>query len=105
LQFGHDRPDFCGCKRQIESGCDIIGRCSIEVEGLTKKFVLNRGLLDFVTHPLDRHEITSLQEIYVEFGRVRYSACWTEWCREDNSHKDPMHPDLSQLWIGKGEWI
>ena len=39
---------------------------SIEVRDLTKKFVLNRGLLDFVTHPLKQDEITSLEKINLQ---------------------------------------
>ncbi|MFZ3149352.1 MAG: ABC transporter ATP-binding protein [Methanothrix sp.] len=39
---------------------------SIDVQNLTKKFVLNRGLLDFVTHPLDKDEITSLEMINLQ---------------------------------------
>jgi ABC-2 type transport system ATP-binding protein len=39
---------------------------SIEVHDLTKKFLLHRGLFDYVAHPLNKDEITSLETINLQ---------------------------------------
>ena len=39
---------------------------SIEIHDLTKKFLLHRGLFDFVAHPLNKDEITSLETINLQ---------------------------------------
>lgn len=44
-------------------GCDSIGIYSIETERLTKRFVLDRGLLDQVRNPGKRDVITTLDEV------------------------------------------
>lgn len=54
------------------SGCDSIGIYSIETERLTKRFVLDRGLLDQVRNPGKRDVITTLDgvNLKVQEGEV-----------------------------------
>ncbi|HNX39837.1 MAG TPA: ABC transporter ATP-binding protein [Methanothrix sp.] len=44
-------------------GCGFIGEYSIETENLTKRFVLNRGLLDLIRNPGRREVITTLDGV------------------------------------------
>ena len=44
-------------------GCGFIGAYSIETENLTKRFVLNRGLIDLIRNPGRREVITTLDGV------------------------------------------
>jgi ABC-2 type transport system ATP-binding protein len=48
---------------RLALGCDTITGYSIETEDLTKRFILHRGLVDFLASPLKCDEFTSLNSV------------------------------------------